>query len=142
MTKMFTIIVAHPLLIREKAHSFIFQILFFVVFLIEIHIKLIIQKMFDTLEIPGYYAIVNIVLGTASNLIMFYISIRIKNNSIFVLFRYLAFCDIVSLYFWNLHIFTLTVLGFDLKSSSLNTCKYGSWIQYSTLQSSAWIIVI
>ena len=98
--------------------------------------------MFDTLQIPGYYAIVILILGTASNVIMFYISIRIKHNSIFVLFRYLAFFDTIALYYWNLHYFTLSVLGFDLKSHSMNTCKYGSWIQYSSLQSSAWILVI
>ena len=98
--------------------------------------------MFDTLQIPGYYAIVMFILGTASNVFMFYVCMRIKQNSIFVLFRYMAFFDTLALYYWNLHTFTLPVLGFDLNSYSVITCKYGSWIQYSSLQSSAWILVI
>ena len=97
--------------------------------------------MFDALQLLGYYALILVILGTIGNAIILYVSFRIKASSIFVLFRYLAICDTLALYFWNLNIFTYSVLNLDLQNYNMNSCKFGNWIQFSSLQSSAWILV-
>ena len=98
-------------------------------------------QMFDALQLLGYYALILVILGTIGNAIILYVSFRIKASSIFVLFRYLAICDTMALYFWNLNIFTYSVLNLDLQNYNMNSCKFGNWIQFSSLQSSAWILV-
>ena len=98
--------------------------------------------MLDFLKILGCYSLGLAIFGTIGNLIIFYVSLRTSKNSTFILLRYLAISDIIALYFWNLNDFSISILDFDLENYSLFFCRFGSWIQFSSLQSSAWLLVI
>ena len=93
------------------------------------------------LQIISFYALSLIVLGTTCNFIIFYVCYNTKRNSIFMLLRYLAIYDTFTLYFWNLNHFTTANFHFNLQNFSLYSCKFGNWIQFASLQSSAWILV-
>ena len=99
--------------------------------------------MVDIHQALGYYAFCIAVFGTIGNSIIAYVSIKSqKTNSTFVLFRYLAFSDTLTLYFWNIGHFISSSFGLDIENFNLYLCKFGNWIQYSSLQSSAWILVL
>ena len=97
--------------------------------------------MTDIIQILGYYALTIIILGTIGNALILYVSYRIKQSSVFILFCYLSISDTLSLYFWNLNIFTYSTYNLDLQNYNLYSCKFGNWIQFSALQTSAWILV-
>ena len=97
--------------------------------------------MIDTLKILGYYSLVLVVLGTLGNLIIMFVSIKTNTHAMFALFGYLAFSDMLSLYFWNLSHFIYSSFDIDIQNFNVYMCKFGTWIQYSSLQSSAWILV-
>ena len=98
--------------------------------------------MINILQILGYYAVCIAVLGTIGNMIIVYVSIKAnKSNSTFALFRYLALNDTLALYFWNMNHFIYSSFNLDIQSFNIYSCKIGSWIQFSSLQSSAWILV-
>ena len=96
--------------------------------------------MVNALDILGWYSLIIIILGTIGNLIIFYVCVKTNKNSTFILLRYLAINDMISLYYWNLNNFT-KVFNLYLESLNLYSCKIGTWIQFSSLQSSAWILV-
>ncbi len=98
--------------------------------------------MIEILKILGYYAVSIAVLGTIGNMIIAYVSIKSKKtNSTFVLFRYLALNDTLTLYFWNMNHFIYSSFNLDIQNFNIYSCKIGNWIQFSSLQSSAWILV-
>ena len=98
--------------------------------------------MFNILKLLGYYAFILVIVGTVCNSMIAYVSIKSqKVNSTFVLFRYLALNNILALYFWNLSHFIDSSFGLDIQNYNFYLCKFGSWIQLSSLQGSAWILV-
>ena len=98
--------------------------------------------MVDILKIFGHYAMILLVIGTIGNCIIVYVSNKSqKISSTFVLFRYLALNNAFTLYYWNLSHFIHSNFNFDIQNFNIYVCKFGSWIQYSSLQSSAWILV-
>ena len=98
--------------------------------------------MIGVLQVLGYYAVCITILGTIGNITIAYVSIvSKKKNSAIILFRYLALNDTLALYFWNLNHFIYSSFNLDIQSISLLWCKIGNWIQFSSLQSSAWILV-
>ena len=97
--------------------------------------------MFNVLALLGSYALFLVISGTLGNLVTIYVSVKShKINSTFLLFRYLAVNNALSLYWWNLSHFT-AIINLNLQDFNLHLCKFGSWIQFSSLQSSAWILV-
>ncbi len=98
--------------------------------------------MISILQGLGFYSFFILILGTIGNLIIAYVSIKsTKASSTFILFRYLAFSDTLCLYFWNLSHFIDSSFSLDIQNYNIYLCKFGSWIQFSSLQSSAWILV-
>ena len=95
----------------------------------------------NALIILGYYSLSLTIFGTVFNLIITYISIKSKANS-FCLLRYLALSDTLALYFWNLSHFSEAIFNINLENYSMFSCKFGDWIQFSSLQASAWILVL
>ena len=98
--------------------------------------------MVDVLQILGYFSLFLVISGAIGNTIIGLVSIKSKSNSTFVLFRYLAFSDTLSLFFWNLNHYTESNFHINIQNINIYLCKIGSWIQFSSLQSSAWILVI
>ena len=95
----------------------------------------------DALQIIGYYALILAMLGTLANAAIIYVTFRAKSSATFVLLRYLAVCDTLTLFFWNLNFFTKSNLNIDLENYNIYSCKIGNWIQFSSLQASAWTLV-
>lgn len=96
--------------------------------------------MSSTLQILGAYSLIIIILGTFGNILTIYVCSKSKNNPTFVLLQYLAANNLISLFYWNLSHFTETI-HFDITSYSMFGCKVGAWTQFSSLQTSAWILV-
>ena len=97
--------------------------------------------MADVLTFLGIYSFVLVILGTLSNVLIMFICFKAKSNSMFPLLGYLAFSDTLSLFFWNLSHFIESSFDIDIQNFNIYLCKFGTWIQYSSLQSSAWILV-
>ena len=92
------------------------------------------------LSIFGCYPLVIILLGVIGNIITINVCFKTKKNPTFILIQYLSANNIISLFYWNLSHFTM-LLNFDLINYSMFVCKVGGWIQFSSLQTSAWILV-
>ena len=99
------------------------------------------RKMIDALQMLGYYSLALIILGTLGNSVIVYVTFKTKPSTLFVLLRYLAVCDTISLYFWNLNIFVYSTFNLDIANFNIYSCKIGDWIQFASLQASAWILV-
>ena len=89
----------------------------------------------------GYYSLIITILGTICNILILYICMKSSTKSTLILLRYLSFNDILTLYFWNISHFIESSFLIDIQNYNIYLCKFGSWIQYSSLQSSAWILV-
>lgn len=105
------------------------------------NLEIIITEMLVVLKILGFYSLLIIILGILSNISTIFFCTKIKENTTFVLIQYFSLNNLIALFFWNLSHFTLTFFDFDLNNSTMFICKFGSWIQFSSLQTSAWILV-
>ena len=95
----------------------------------------------NVLKMLGYFALMLTTFGTIGNLIIAYVSFIARSDSTLVLFRYLALNNVLALYFWNINHFTVSNLNLNIQNYSIFSCKFGNWIQFSSLQSSAWLLV-
>ena len=92
-------------------------------------------------KIFGILSICLLVIGTTGNLLSFYICLRIKNNSTFTFITFLVIADLLTLYYWNLNNFLSQFTQINLLSVNLWVCKFGNFLQFTSLQCSAWILV-
>ncbi len=98
-------------------------------------------------QVFSYYALFLIIMGTVFNITSFSIMIR-KNIRKYACMRYLAVLSLVDLcvlYQWNLNTFFKYNLSVapdyrDLEEISLVWCRYISFMAFSTLQLSSWIL--
>ena len=80
------------------------------------------------------------IVGPIGNLLVLIVAIRLRQTTTFVFITFLAIADTLTLYFWNLNHFIFTFFGVDIENS-LYSCKFGTFIQFYSLQTSAWILV-
>ena len=92
------------------------------------------------LKIISAYELLLIILGTIGNILILIVCLNLRNST-FILMRFLAVADLISLYFWNLNHFTTAFFGLDLQNFNFYYCKIFEFIQFSSLQISAWILV-
>ena len=97
--------------------------------------------MVEVAQIFSYIGLVIIVIGVIGNALIVFVSLRSKSHTTFVLLRYLAVADTLATIFWNLNHYTNQNFNFDLASYSMYTCRIGEWLQYSSMQASAWLLV-
>ena len=93
------------------------------------------------LEILGIYSLLIIILGAIGNIVTILVCMRSKNNTNFILFQYLSANNLIAVSFWSFCHFIDSQYNIDFQSYSMFICKFGSWIQFSSLQASAWILV-
>ena len=93
-------------------------------------------------KILGIYALVLIFVGTFTSIIGCYICYRLRSTTTFIFFCYLSITSIFTLYFWNLGNFLREIFGIDLINVNFWLCKFGSFYQFTSLQITAWILVI
>ncbi len=89
------------------------------------------------------YNITIAVLGTISNLLIFFICLRkeLRKRTTFKLFAFVAITNMFSLYQWNLYQVVLYLFNIDLNLKYLPCCLLISYFQHVTFESSAWFLV-
>ncbi|CAF0884018.1 unnamed protein product [Brachionus calyciflorus] len=100
--------------------------------------------LYDILSrILGAYSLMLIIIGTISNLIIFYICSRktLRNISTFKFLSILALSDTICLYEWNLKHFTVAYFNIAYNFIYLPWCRLEQFLQQTFLQYSAWILV-
>ena len=95
----------------------------------------------DSLQIESFCPLFLLIFGTIGNVFVVIACWSIKEPA-FIFIRFMACTDITALYFWNLNHFLTFMFNLDLQNYSYFSCKFGDWVQFSSLQYSAWILVI
>lgn len=93
-------------------------------------------------EILAYYGLILIIIGTLSNLINFFICFHLSKNQTFIFLCYLSILNILIIYHWNADYILRFLFGIDWLNFSILVCKLLNFIQYSSSQSAAWILVL
>lgn len=93
-------------------------------------------------QILAYYGIILIIIGTLSNLLNFFICLKLSNNQTFVFLSYLSILNILIIYHWNADYILRFLFGIDWLNFNMVVCKLLNFIQYSSSQSAAWILVL
>ena len=94
------------------------------------------------LQIFGIYDLLLAILGTAGNVLVLIVAYRLRKTTTFVFIACLAVTDSLTLYFWNLNHFLGPFFSIDLENDSLVGCKLGNFVQFASLESSAWLLVL
>ena len=92
----------------------------------------------------GVYALLIILVGTIGNFLIFVTTLQVdrrENNTTFIFLRFLSISDWITLFFFNLDSFTLPVYGVYLENISIMSCKWVDFLQFTSFQSSAWLLV-
>ena len=99
--------------------------------------------MVDTLLlVNGVYSLIITVTGIIGNLLIFVTTFRVKKNTTFIFLRFVSISDLVTLFFFNLDSFTQPVYDVYLENLSILSCKWVMFLQFSSMQVSAWLLVI
>ena len=95
-------------------------------------------------KILGAYALLLTIAGTILNCIIFLICKRQRlwRTSTFKLLAILSLNDIIGLYQWNLKHFIYSFFIVDFNFTNLPWCRISIFLQYFSLQYSAWILVL
>ena len=101
------------------------------------------MPVFDSLgKILGIYAILLIFAGTFLNSLSVFICFRIKKNATFIFLGFFSFFNLFNLFWWNLNIFLTAFTDINLILLSVWLCKFGNFVQFSSLQIPAWFLVL
>ena len=94
-------------------------------------------------KLLGAYALLLTIVGTIGNVLIFSICIKKEMRKIntFKFFAFISISDCLALYEWNLKHFIAAYFGIDFNFMSLAWCRLSLYLQYVTLQFSAWILV-
>lgn len=93
-------------------------------------------------KIFGVYAIFLTISGTIANLLSCIVCFRMRKNTTFIFLTFMTISDMVSLYWWNINNFLKEFASIDLLTINMYVCKVGNYLQFTSLQISAWILVI
>ena len=93
------------------------------------------------LEILAYYSLFLVVAGTIGNFATFIVCYRLRSTTTFVFLMVSSVVDAIALYFWNANHFTSVIVNTDLQNLNRLSCKLGMFVQFTSLQSSAWLLV-
>lgn len=94
-------------------------------------------------KILGVYALFLTITGTVFNLIVFVICIRKRlwRTTTFKFLAILSLNDVIGLYQWNLKHFISSFFLVNFNYTNLPWCRISIFLQYLSLQYSAWILV-
>jgi hypothetical protein len=94
-------------------------------------------------KIVAIYEISIIILGTFGNAFVFYVGYRNRASSnTFLFLMFMSIADIISMYWWNLSHFIESFFLIDIQNFNLYLCKCMSFVQLTSLQISAWVLVL
>lgn len=92
-------------------------------------------------KILGVYAVFLTLFGTVANLLSCLVCFRMRKNTTFIFLAFMTISDLISLYWWNTNNFLKEFAAIDLLSINKYVCKAGNYLQFTSLQISAWILV-
>lgn len=90
--------------------------------------------------VPFLILAIGLVGNTFSFMVFQFGDKSLRGMSSMVYLSFLAVIDTISLFIWNLDSFTRPNYGFELEDLNLPMCRVLSFLQYATLQSSAFIM--
>lgn len=94
-------------------------------------------------DILSIYTLILIIFGTLFSLLAAFICFKLRSNNTFIFLGFFSFTNIFTLYFWNLTNFIgLFYPDYNQMTSPFFFCVFGSFIQYTSLQTAAWILVL
>ncbi|CAF1051349.1 unnamed protein product [Brachionus calyciflorus] len=94
------------------------------------------------LKILSVLAILIIIFGVLTSLLSFYLCYRIKNNATFIFLSYLSLASIFTLYKFPMNGIMSTLFKVDYLHINVYECKIGIFLQYTSLETCAWILVL
>ena len=91
----------------------------------------------------GVYTIIITILGTLLNGIIFFVCLRknLRKVNAFKFFAIISIADTISLYEWNLEHFINVYFDVNFSYTNLVWCRLGTYLQYVSLEFSAWLLV-
>ena len=92
-------------------------------------------------QIISAYSLWLIIFGTIGNTITIYVCYQLRKNTTFVFLAFMAWSDLFTTYNWNLSIFISAFFSIEIFGTSMFMCKCGFFVQYSSLEVSAWLLV-
>ena len=94
-------------------------------------------------QVIGIYALLLLIFGTLGNVFLFLTCVltELKKTPTFIFFAFMASCDFMSLYWWNLDHFLTPYFGIDRENQEIAWCKIDSFIEFTVLEGSAWLLV-
>ena len=92
-------------------------------------------------HVIGAYQALMIVFGTLGSLLVFIVAIRLRKTTTFVFIAFLAVTDAIALYGWSLNEFIYIYFNYWPQEESIVGCKMVNFIEYVSMQSSAWLLV-
>lgn len=112
------------------------------------------QKRFNTFDIKlimdevfyytiGIYSLLLCIIGSIGNIFNIFIILNtnLKYTNTFIFLAFLGFTDLFSLYFWNMDHFLWPFFQIDRQNESLFWCRFDTYLQFTILQSSAFLLV-
>jgi hypothetical protein len=89
------------------------------------------------------YSLFLVIFGTIGNLCTCFICMRksLRKTTCFVFLSFISIIDIFTLYTWNLSNFIVPFYGYFHENSNIIWCKLSVFLQFFSLQSSAWLLV-
>ena len=87
----------------------------------------------------GYFPFINISLGLTGNIATVFIlrlNHELKQQSSMVMFSFIAICDLISLFTWNLDTYFRMIYNFSYEIKYLSTCRLMVFLQYFGMESS------
>lgn len=97
--------------------------------------------MIEVAHFLAAYSILLVIFGTAGNLLTCLVCFRLRSTTTFVFLAIASLFDAASLFVWNLNHFTQTFLDIDLQSRNIHSCRIGQFVQFTSLEISAWLLV-
>lgn len=87
----------------------------------------------------GYFPFINISLGLTGNIATVFIlrlNHELRQQSSMVMFSFIAICDLIALFTWNLDTYFRMIYNFSYEIKYLSTCRLMVFLQYFGLESS------
>ena len=94
-------------------------------------------------KILGLYCLVLVIIGTILNIfgLRICMSASLRRVPCFVYMSFVLLADTFSLYFWCLDGFLSEFFQYRIETDSILSCKFGSFVQYASLQFSSWSLI-
>ena len=92
----------------------------------------------------GIYSILISLIGTFGNLSAALICLKkpLRETPTFIFVGFGLLTDIVTLYFWNVDHFLLAFESYQIEEVNIDLCRFTILFQTTSLQWSAWLLVI